>query len=369
MSDKTIIKPENIRRGVLFRNLRDTIAREIHEKSLAPGTPILSTVQMSEKYDVSFVTANRAINELVAEGILYRKRGSGTFVAESAAAVPDSPVTTTLTLYINGLDYAKEKITSPHSWFVWEGLQKGLINAYPGSVRIESETEIVQRARAGEQFAAALVNPALPDIEALEKAGIPTIAVDYNDHLCRKYNSVRKELIYGSYAMMAYLMGTLEHRRIAYIGGCLNEYNAGRYAMYETAHRAFGLPFDEKRVVRGLGGNEVDGYAAARKLLALPELPTAIFGDTDVLALGAIRAIREAGLKVPEDISVAGFDDNPILVNFSPALTTVSMPQDVIGKTAVEMLLERIRTGADQETKIINSSLVIRESCIHAEKA
>jgi len=357
-----MIKPGNIGREMLFKSLKDTIAQEIRERKLAPGTPILSTIQMSKKHHVSFVTANRAINELVKDGVLRRKRGSGTFVAGPEEAAVN------LTLYLNGLDYESQKITQANSWFVIERLQKGIINAYPGSVKIGTEKEILQRALDGERFCAVLYNSGLPPVETLEKAGVPNVLVDYGDYLCLKNNSVRMESAFGAYALMAYLMGTLGHRRIGYIGGGMDRYHAARYAMYETAFRAFNLPFEAKYVTRGLEGHEPDGYEAMRRLLAMPDPPSVVFGSTDLLALGAVRAAKDAGLRVPEDISVAGFDDNPILMNFSPPLTTVSVPQDKIGRTAVEMLLERIRTGKDVETRIINSHLIIRESCAHAKQ-
>jgi len=361
-----MIKLRKIGREMLFKTLKDSLLKEIREQRLAPGTPILSTIQMSEKYNVSFVTANRAINELVKDGVLRRKRGSGTYVADHGGEAEE--IAAGLKLYLNGLDYEKVRTTIPHSWFVYERLQKGMINAYPGPVNIESAEEILRRAEQGERFCSILVAPALSDLAALDSWKIPYVVVDYGDHMMLANNSVRKESVFGVYALMSYLMGTLGHRRVGYIGGLKDSYHADRYAMYETALRAFGLPFDESLVVRGFAGSEGDGAEGMRRLLALAEPPTAVFGDTDVLALGAVGAAREAGLDVPGDISVAGFDDIPGLQNFTPPLTTVNVPQDEMGRAAVEMLLERVRTGGDAESRVIHSKLVIRESCAHAKK-
>jgi LacI family transcriptional regulator len=141
------------------------------------------------------------------------------------------------------------------------------------------------------------------------------------------------------------------------------EYHADRYAAYEIGLRAYKIEYNENFIVRSLMAGRESGYDAMKKLLALPEPPTAVFADTDLKAYGAIEAVKDAGLRVPEDISIAGFDDIPGSDTFEPQLTTVKIPYYEIGKKAVEMLLTRIKENSDIKTEVMRSSLVVRKSC------
>jgi DNA-binding LacI/PurR family transcriptional regulator len=100
-----------------------------------------------------------------------------------------------------------------------------------------------------------------------------------------------------------------------------------------------------------------------KRLLALREPPTAVFADTDVKAIGAIKAAHDAGLEVPADISIAGFDDLPGIEFSTPPLTTVKIPYYDMGRQAVEMLFSRISSGKDVVGVTLKSSLLVRQSC------
>jgi len=166
---------------------------------------------------------------------------------------------------------------------------------------------------------------------------------------------------------MSYLIRELGHRKIAYIGGGRIEYHSDRYAAYEIGLRAFNIAYNENFIIRSLLGSREDGYNAMKKFLSLPDPPTAVFADTDLKAYGAIDAIKDAGLNVPEDISVAGFDDIPGSDVFEPQLTTVKVPYYEIGEKAVKLLLTRVKENIDVKAEILKSSLVIRKSCSEAK--
>ncbi len=140
-------------------------------------------------------------------------------------------------------------------------------------------------------------------------------------------------------AMINHLI-QLGHSRIGVIiGPPESPLTVGRMAGYKVALHENGLEFDEKLVTEGdysLNAGEV----GAKTLLALEEAPTAIFCFNDEMAYGAMRSIKEAGLRVPGDISVAGFDDLPFSKYMEPALTSVRQPSVDFGDVAVEMLFE-----------------------------
>ncbi len=107
---------------------------------------------------------------------------------------------------------------------------------------------------------------------------------------------------------------------------------------------------------------EAGGYAAMQRLL--PAKPDAVFAASDIMAIGAIRAVREAGLKVPDDIAFVGFDDLPMSTLANVQLTTVRQPVVQFGVKAVEILIEQIEGGNTTPRRtILDTELVIRESC------
>ena len=106
------------------------------------------------------------------------------------------------------------------------------------------------------------------------------------------------------------------------------------------------------------------GYAGASVLLERSHPPTAIFASNDVSAFGAMEAIRVHGLRIPEDVSVVGFDDIPQAAHVHPPLTTVRQPLEGMGRTATRMLLEYIQDPQRPVERVeLPTGLVIRQSC------
>jgi LacI family transcriptional regulator len=161
---------------------------------------------------------------------------------------------------------------------------------------------------------------------------------------------------------MEHLLG-LGHRRIGFIYGvAVREAGLDRLQPYEAALRAAGIAVEPGLVV-SCGPSVEEGYRAARELLAGSPRPTAIIAINDLLAVAAIRAAADAGLRVPADISVAGFDDVPLARYYVPRLTTVHREMDRVGGIAVGLLLERIGNPAlPARMRHVPSVLQVRES-------
>lgn len=145
-------------------------------------------------------------------------------------------------------------------------------------------------------------------------------------------------------AATEHLIG-LGHRRIAVIGAQRDE--SGKTAVfriegYQDALRAHGIPLDPDLVVPVPQWHRHDGAEAVRSLLNLPELPTALFCLNDLLALGALRALREGGIRVPTDMAVVGFDDIEEGRFSSPSLSTISPDKSALASTAIALLAERL---------------------------
>lgn len=163
---------------------------------------------------------------------------------------------------------------------------------------------------------------------------------------------------------MAVHIASLGHRRIACIGyaPAPDLYVQARLQAFHESLQTAGLTLD-KRLVRYGNYDPVTGYQAARSLLQEDPLPTVIWGMNDMMALGAMAAVREAGLRIPEDIAVVGYDDMRFAEFTSPALTTVSAPEIELGRQAAALLLALINDTPSHDRFFLQPRLIVRKSC------
>jgi DNA-binding LacI/PurR family transcriptional regulator len=194
----------------------------------------------------------------------------------------------------------------------------------------------------------------------LSQMRVPIILVN-DQHPGAFVHSVMICNLEGAQAVATHLAG-LGHRRIAYLGDEFGyQSDAERFAGYRAALDAARIRFAPELVVHGDGKPEA-AMRAMDTLLALRNPPTAVCCYNDMSALGAMRSIRLHGLRVPEDISVAGFDDLFIAAYTQPPLTTVRQPMRRMGQLAMEHLLMLI-SGEESAVKIkVQSELIVRES-------
>jgi LacI family repressor for deo operon, udp, cdd, tsx, nupC, and nupG len=200
----------------------------------------------------------------------------------------------------------------------------------------------------------------------LSEMMVPIVLLN-NQHPGTFVHSVMIGNLAGSRAAAGHLV-ELGHRRIAYIGDQFGyQSDTERVAGYREALTAAGIPIIEELVVRGDGKAE-EAMRATEKLLALPDPPTAIFCYNDMTALGAMRTIREHGLRVPEDISVVGFDDLFIASYTAPPLTTVRQPMRRMGELAMECLVKLMSGEESAMTIDVEAELIVRESTARPPK-
>lgn len=178
----------------------------------------------------------------------------------------------------------------------------------------------------------------------------------------RSLDSVRSDHAGGAVRMMAHLLA-LGHRRIGFVFGVAGPpLGQERLNAYRRAMQDAGAPGGEELVER-CGVSLEDGYAAALRLLDRSPRPTAILVINDLLALGVLRAANERGLRIPDDISVAGFDDITMARFANPPLTTVRVHADRVGCTAMRLCFERMRDPERPTQAVcISSELVLRGS-------
>jgi LacI family transcriptional regulator len=168
----------------------------------------------------------------------------------------------------------------------------------------------------------------------------------------------------GAHEVVRHLI-RLGHRRIAHVAGPEHNSDARqRREGYRAALREAGLrPSSELEVAGDFG--ELSGYDAGLELLERAPRPTAVFVANDYMAVGVMGALEDAGLRVPRDVALAGFDDIPLARYLTPPLTTVHVDVLHFGQRAVEMLTDRLRAGSADEPRheTLSTTLVVRGSC------
>ncbi len=176
------------------------------------------------------------------------------------------------------------------------------------------------------------------------------------------HDRVTSNLRAGAEEMMDHLL-SLGHKRIAFINGVARgELTLQRQAAYREKLEAAGIPFDERLFVN-CGPTMADGYRSTLALLRSDAAPTAIWTINDLLAVGARRAIYEMGLRVPEDVALAGCDGTALAAQMAPPLTTIEIQTEEIGRRAVDLLLGRIADPErDPVQEVLGTRLLIRPS-------
>lgn len=202
-----------------------------------------------------------------------------------------------------------------------------------------------------------------PLLQTLTESGIPFILIGRHPSN-PNVSYVDVDNLNSAREAVAYLL-RLGYRRVATIAGPHNMLvGVDRRAGYESALRERGIVVDPTLIIES-DFTEAGGHMAALRLVPLQ--PEAIFAASDTMAVGVIRALREAGLRVPEDIAVMGFDDMPFAARTEPPLTTIRQPIPRTGQVAAETLMEMIEERSLRPRRIIlPTELVIRASCSSA---
>jgi DNA-binding LacI/PurR family transcriptional regulator len=208
---------------------------------------------------------------------------------------------------------------------------------------------IVSGPRVDDEELAALVAEGFPIILQGSLPDVPVPSVDIDNRA-------------GARTAVEHLID-LGHRRIGCITNAPLAYTAAadRVAGYGEALAGAGIGLDPDLVIEG-AFDAASGYVAMTSLLATRNAITAVFVASDIVAFGALRALREGGLRVPADISVVGFDDIPLARHFDPPLTTIRLPANALGAAAGRALVDRLTGRPTSERTLLPTELIVRES-------
>jgi LacI family transcriptional regulator len=197
---------------------------------------------------------------------------------------------------------------------------------------------------------------------SLSDANIPVVLLDRSSDEV-DVDVVRVDSLRGAYLAVQHLIA-LGYKRIGTING-LTELSTGRERLqgYRLALADAGLPAHEDLITAG-DFLESGGYEAMRRLMHLAKPPDAIFVANNLMMVGALTAIRELGIRVPEQVALVGFDDLPLSALLTPPLTVMAQPTYELGREALRLLMQRMKTpDALPRTVTLPAQLIVRESC------
>jgi LacI family fructose operon transcriptional repressor len=215
-----------------------------------------------------------------------------------------------------------------------------------------------------ERVSGIILSPTQPintSLIEITNAEFPVIAIDRRVQDI-EIDSILIDNVESTYHVIDHLIG---HgcKRIGALFGIGTTTGRERHEGYQKALSAHGIE-PSKDLALYVKPREKDGYRATRQLLELPQPPDALFTSNGLLSAGSCRALRESGLKVPEEIAVATFDDTPWSTLVVPPLTVIEQPTYEIGRTAVELLVKRIQEPTRPAREItLKCRLIVRRSC------
>ncbi|MCX7840791.1 MAG: LacI family transcriptional regulator [Anaerolineae bacterium] len=219
----------------------------------------------------------------------------------------------------------------------------------------------VMRAEAVAGVIIASASEAQPHIDDLLKARIPVVALDRRIK-DRRVDSVLTTNVQGAYEAVEHLIQQ-GHRHIGFIGLPLTRTTGReRFEGYQRALRQHRIPV-RRTYVRIADAKQQGGYTATLDLLTKQPRLTALFAANNLTTLGALAAIRERGLRIPDDISIVGFDDMPWATLLDPPLTAVAQPTYELGQQAAQLLLARLKEPTQRVVHLqLKTTLVVRGS-------
>ncbi|MFK7888062.1 MAG: LacI family DNA-binding transcriptional regulator [Gammaproteobacteria bacterium] len=236
---------------------------------------------------------------------------------------------------------------------------------YPCDYRSERLTDDLRAMVRQTRVDGVILTPPLCDMalvtDALQALGVPFSRISPADMKFGEHSIVTNDRAIS--AKMTQHLLDLGHRDIAFVRGHPDHGAVcNRYDGYKDALNENEIPLRPELVVQGYNSVE-SGEACARELLKLATRPTAIFAANDDMAAGALRAAHALGIRVPEKLSVAGFDDTPIAAQVWPALTTIRQPIKTMAERATAVLLRQLAgENTDELARTLDCGLVMRDS-------
>lgn len=327
------------------------------------GDKLLSESEIIKKFKVSRHTTRQALMQLEKDGCIYKKQGRGTFCCYEQKK-QGSKVIAVITTYISNYIFP-EIINGIEEVLSASGYTLSLFNTNNDKQKEDLYlNKILDSDIDGlivEPTISALENTNLALYKELQEKKLPFIMINAKyDEISPAY--VVMDDVEGGYELTKYLI-QMGHRDIVGIFKCDDLQGKNRQAGYMKALTEFKIDFRSEYILRYVTGEEEFlPYEFASNLLRRDNKPTAIVCYNDQISFYVLQAIRDAGLKVPEDISIVGYDDSDIATATEVKLTTVRHPKAEMGKRVARFLINIIENNEEKPYYIYRPELIVRNS-------
>jgi len=334
---------------------------------------------IARKAGVSHATVSRALNNnpCIPEktAVLIRE------IAAELGYLPSAAARGLKTRHSQALGVLVNRIDNPYFGEILQGIEETVKDAGYGIFVASSFMDRTQERNIlqafGEHRVDGVIIGSVPvnqeSFKLLDSYGIPVVVINNQSIRNHKY-TITHDDVYGARLVARHLI-ELGHRRIAYLGNVsAPRINRNRLRGLREELKNTGVELDPEDVTGQPGGEIENGIAGMRDLLQRHRKISAVFCFNDLLAIGALRVLSENGIRVPEEISVAGFDNIQYSAYTSPTLTTFDQPKRLIGAEAARMLMELISAPPSEDrknlpfTKSMRGELLVRQSTARVRK-
>ncbi len=350
-----------------YNQIEEELKALILEEKIKPGEKMPSENVLSKQYGVSRQTVRKAISDLVNEGFVYAVQGSGTYCSDASRFKKDSRDIAVVMTYLS--DYIFPKVISGIDSVLSEnGYSIVLKNTNNSRTReIKCLEELIEKNIDG-----IIIEPSKSNVfckhkdlyDRLDKYGIPYIFIQGSYSVMEDKPHVIMDDEKGAYLLTGYLISQ-GHKNIIGVFKSDDTQGQNRHKGYAKALAKAGLTYDPENVIWFYTEDRaVHPYTNLQKMIKSGKKVDAIVAYNDQIAFHLIKAIRELGLKVPQDISITGYDNSQPAANTDITLTTIVHPQQELGKIAAQMLLKMIRGEEVEKRIVVEPELVIGNSCI-----
>lgn len=346
----------------IYDALAQRIRKSILQGDLKPGEWIGSEHDLARQASISRMSVRKASEILLEEGLIERRPGKGLFVRENHVA------TRTVQVVVPDLEY--DQCVQIVRGAKKAGAERGVrVQVYDAHGSMELDIQVLRslpRTCPQGAIIASWHHPRFAEVlYELKTQNYPFVLVDERLKDI-EIPSVVADNYGGGYRAGKELIG-LGHRRIAFIGNLVADTVRARLEGLRDAIADAGLPFDRSLVcdlqVEPTGDWQAAIDRCTRQILSRSDRPSAIFFSNDAVAADAYRTLRSMKVRIPQQLSVVGFDDDPMCQYLEPTLTTVRQPSTQLGEAAMEMLLQRIANPRlVVENRVLPTTWVRRES-------
>ncbi len=367
------------KKSPLYIQIMEFIKNKISNKEILPDEKLPTEQELSELFDVSRITSKRALDELERDDLIYRVRGSGSFVSpvtnESDQLNVDSKLVAMVLPFVSSMGRLMDTIKGATEYLNKKGYY---LSIHSTERNIKKEKDLINEL-VGKNIAGIIYYPIsdrynLELINNLYLEKFPIVAIDkFFESIPISY--VMSDNFFGGHEATECLIEK-GHQKIGYISGVMIEDVVSvrqRYFGYCRALKKNNIVIDDSIIKLGLGKNlgsfiDIDDKASDSLKIIIEDLidkgVTAILTENDYVALNIIKICKKTGIDIPHDLSVIGFDNIEMSSNFSVPLTTIAQNFQEIGRKASEIIVKSVEEHHyDYEQITLPVKLVERESC------